>query len=73
MSPMTPVQSSQIAAIGYDPTQKVLRVQFNNNSIYEYQNVEPETYSTVLQAESVGSKFNELIKKNKEKYPYQKV
>ncbi len=73
MFQMQPVESSQIAAIGYEQTQQVLRVEFKNGALYEYQNVEPETHASLMAAESVGSLFNQVIKKNPGKYPYQKV
>jgi hypothetical protein len=73
MFQMVPVVSSQIQSIGFDPVQKVMRIQFNRGGLYEYQNVEPETYSTILTAESVGAEFDKLVKKQPDKYPYQKV
>lgn len=78
MFQMQPVTSSQIASIGFDPVQKVMRVQFNRGGLYEYQNVEPETHASLMAEDakeggSVGSLFDSMIKKNKDKYPYQKV
>lgn len=73
MFQMNPVTSSTIAAMGHDSTQSVMRVQFLNGSSYDYQHVPSEVYAEIMQAASVGSTFNALVKKHPEKYPYQKV
>src|SRR6266404_3373912 len=43
------------------------------SSHYKYQNVDPETYASVRDADSVGNAFNTLIKKRPDRFPYQKV
>ncbi len=61
---MDPVESSQIAAIGYDPATKTLAVQFKHGAgaIYHYPNFEPETFEALRAAESPGKFFGQHIK-----------
>lgn len=61
---LTPVESSQVRAIGYDAATKTLAVQFTRGAgaIYHYPNVEPETHESFLKAESIGTFFGKHIK-----------
>jgi hypothetical protein len=70
---MQPVESSNIAAMGYDEEDKRLRVTFKSGATYDYLNVEPETHATVIGADSVGSAFHRLIRAQPATYPYLKV
>ena len=67
---MIPVVSSQLAAAGYDPEKKQLRIEFNNGSVYEYSQVEPDIYEQLVNAPSVGQFFNANVKWN---FPYVRV
>jgi hypothetical protein len=67
---MNPVTSSNLSSMGYDEDTSTMAVQFNNGSVYSYQDVSKETYETVLHADSVGSTFNQLIVKGG--YTYEK-
>lgn len=58
-----PVQSSNIAAIGYDDTNAILEVEFLNGSIYQYYGVPRDTYDSLMNAASKGSFLNAFIKK----------
>lgn len=51
---MNPVQSSNIAAVGYDDDSKTLAVEFKNGGIYHYSDVSPETRKALLAADSIG-------------------
>jgi hypothetical protein len=64
----TPVKSSQLKAVAYDPVTKKMRINFGN-STYEYSNVEPEDHSTFMKAPSIGRHFGAVFKKN-DKYPF---
>lgn len=71
---MTPVESSQIAAIGYDADSKTLAVQFpgrgpNPGDVYHYFGVEPQVFTDLLESESKGKFFGANIKG---KYIYEK-
>lgn len=59
---MKPVKSSQISEIGYNPAYSILRVQFKNKSIYEYNDVPNEIYEALENAVSVGKFFSANIK-----------
>ena len=62
--PMTPVDSKQVAAIGYDAARKTLAVAFvrGQGHIYHYLNVEPKTHADFVAAESIGTFFGKHIK-----------
>ena len=49
--------STNIAAVGYAPKHKLLRVRFRDGSEYEYKRVEADTYAQLIGAESIGMHF----------------
>jgi len=57
---LTPVQSSNIAAIGYKD--EVLTVRFNNGATYTYDGVNETLGKEIFEAESVGKYFNSFIR-----------
>jgi hypothetical protein len=59
---MTPVTSSNIAAIGYDLICTELVVQFKNGKTFYYLEVSQEEHAALMAAESVGKHFNQFIK-----------
>lgn len=59
---MTPLTSSNLAAAGYDPESRVLRIQFHNGRTYEYDNVPQHEYDGLISAGSAGQYFNSNIK-----------
>ena len=67
---MQPVTSSNLAAIGYDASAKVLHVEFKNGTVYEYTGVPEDTYAALLGAESLGSYFHGHIRSE---FPYSKI
>ena len=62
--PMKPVESNQVAAIGYDAARRTLQVTFTRGPghIYQYPGVEPEVHLAFMAAESKGKYFGERIK-----------
>lgn len=54
---LTEIESSNIAAIGYDAASKRLRVQFKNGGLYEYPDVPAKAHEEFMSAESKGSHF----------------
>lgn len=70
---MREVTSSQIQSMGYDKPTRTMRVIFHNGSTYEYSFVPQDVFDSIVNAESVGSKFSAVIKKNPKVYPYRKV
>lgn len=55
---LTPVQSSQIAAIGHDAAANHLFVQFRRGDTYRYENVTVDAHAELMRSESVGKHFN---------------
>lgn len=76
---MTPVVSSQLAAIGHDAASSTLAIQFPPKKstgvvdVYHYQGVSADLFAEFLAAESQGSFFIQRIKKFPDLFPYQKV
>jgi|TARA_B110000967_G_C18340792_1_gene296558 hypothetical protein len=60
----TTVESSMINKYVYNFATKTLKVEFNSGALYEYKNVESETYDELTKSESTGKFFNEKIKNN---------
>jgi KTSC domain len=73
----TPVASSNLSSIGYDPIQQILEVQFLQHpskqpgDIYDYFQVSQTIYQGLLDAPSKGHYLYEVIKRGG--YQYQKV
>ena len=68
---MRTVTSSNIAQVGHSEETSTLRVAFNNGGIYEYAGVPRSIYTALIEAESVGKAFNELVKRAH--YPFTKI
>jgi hypothetical protein len=62
MSILTPVVSSNIKAVGYDPGTKELTVQFRSGSTYRYDGVPATTYADLIDADSIGSFFHSNVR-----------
>lgn len=60
----TPVNSSNIASIGYDANTETLEVEFNSNHVYEYYGVPEGVYNELMSASSHGVYFAANIKNN---------
>jgi hypothetical protein len=54
---LKPVKSSNIKAVGYDPTTLTLRIQYKTDRVYNYFGVPVEIYTNLMAAESVGKFF----------------
>lgn len=63
---MKPVVSSNLVAVGYDYTTKVLRIQFKSG-IYDYYDVPQSIYQGLMNAPSHG-KFHRAYIKNSFRY-----
>ena len=57
-----PVESSNIASIGYDPISSTLEVQFNKGDTYQYSDVPFVKYKALMAAQSKGSYLASSIK-----------
>lgn len=75
---LTPVASSQIAAIGHDADASQLTVLFKGKgdapgSAYVYDSVTADDYAALAGAESVGAHFAATIKRDPAAHPFRKV
>jgi hypothetical protein len=59
---MTPVKSSSVEAVGYDPGRRALAVRFKGGAVHVYHDVKPEQHQQLLGAESVGKHFAKHIR-----------
>lgn len=63
MPSMRPVQSSNLAAVGYDPETLTLSIQFQSSPrVYNYRKVPEDEYQALMAAQSVGRYFIQNIK-----------
>jgi len=65
-----PVESSNLEAVAYVAEQSLLFIRFKSTGTYAFYSVSPDTFKTLLGAESKGTFFNDTIKG---KYSYAKV
>lgn len=65
-----PVESSDLVSIGYDAKAHVLEIEFKEDRIYQYIDVEPDVYERFMRADSYGEFFFAHITKH---YRYKKV
>jgi hypothetical protein len=66
-----PVQSSNLASVGYDADNMILEIEFHHGGVYQYFNVPPDIHQGLMNAGSKGTYFDQNIKKAG--YPYKKV
>jgi KTSC domain len=59
---MRPLESSSIAAAGYDTNRKILRLRYIGGTTYDYANVPPDVFAAFLDAPSHGQFVNWRIK-----------
>jgi hypothetical protein len=62
MMDLTPVESSLIAAIGYDEAQKELTIEFKKGGTYTYKSIPHAVYTAMQEAVSAGSFFLRNVK-----------
>jgi hypothetical protein len=67
---MQAVESSNIAAVGYNKPTKTLRIEFTNGSVYDYAGVSPQQHEALMGSESKGQFLNMAIKSQ---FPYTRV
>jgi len=59
-----PVESSNLEAVGYDPNNGLLEIEFKNGRVYEYYEVPEYIYDELMSAESKGKYAHLNIYKN---------
>ena len=57
-----PVESSSLAAVGYEPKTRVLEIEFLSGAVYRYFDVEAKVHEELMNASSKGRYFNERIR-----------
>jgi len=67
------VESSNIAAIGYDEDVRSLYVKFKHGQTYQYFGVTKDTHTEIMAAESIGKAFHKLIKLASPPYEFRKL
>lgn len=68
----TPIQSSTLDAVAYDPEKRELSVRFKSGGTYHYSNVLPESHQALMSAASPGSWLRDNIVKKPNTHPYRK-
>ena len=58
----TPISSSNLRSVGYDPSTSTLEVEFRHGGIYQYFDVPEARYEGLMSAYSKGSYFDTFIK-----------
>jgi len=64
------ISSSKIRAVGYDPKNEVLEIEFNDGRVMAYSGVSPEVHRRFMNAPSPVSFFEDKIA---EDYPARRV
>ncbi|EMF7823953.1 TPA: KTSC domain-containing protein [Yersinia enterocolitica] len=59
-----PVSSSNIQSIGYDSSDQILEIEFNNGAVYQYFDVPEHVYTELISSPSVGGYLAKSIKGN---------
>jgi hypothetical protein len=59
---MTNVDSSNVAAVGFDEDSQTLQVEFKNGATYQYFDVPQAIFEGLLGAASVGQFLNQQVK-----------
>ncbi len=54
--------SSMMASAGYDPTSRVLKIEFASGAVYQYVDVPLDVYQELLDAPSQGRFFHSRIR-----------
>lgn len=65
-----PVQSSNIASVGYEESTETLEVEFSDGNVYQYQGVPKHIYEQLVSAPSVGQFFHFNIRNS---FPYMRI
>lgn len=69
---LTPVSSTNLHAVGYDPMTSQLWIQFKNGTVYQYDGVPPQTYAAMMRGDC-GRYFAEIIKPQRYTMPFTKL
>lgn len=59
---MTPVESSNVKAVGYDPDTRVMRIEFHSGGIYDHSDVPASDHQIFMAAGSKGKHYHRHIR-----------
>ncbi|WP_396336445.1 KTSC domain-containing protein [Fischerella sp. JS2] len=59
---MLPMNSSMVNAIGYDGDKNILQIEFHNGAVYQYSDIDQDTWQDLHQANSIGKYFNKNVR-----------
>jgi hypothetical protein len=59
---MTPISSSAIEAVGYDPPTGRMRIRFTGGNEYDFRGVPRHVYQGLMSASSSGTYYNDHIR-----------
>lgn len=59
---MLPVASTMASAIGYDSDNEVLQIEFNSGAVYQYSDIDEDTWEDLNSSNAVGRYYNQYIK-----------
>ncbi|MBV6622936.1 MAG: KTSC domain-containing protein [Rivularia sp. (in: Bacteria)] len=59
---MLPVASTMASAIGYDSENEVLQIEFNSGAVYQYSDIDEDTWEDLYSSDAVGKYYNQYIK-----------
>lgn len=57
-----PVDSTTMRSVGYQPKSRILEIEFDSGTVYQYLEVPARIYEQLLRAESKGRYFNNEIR-----------
>lgn len=57
-----PVRSTNLHSVGYDSTTRLLTIEFQNGSVYDFEDVPQELHAELMKAESHGKFFHSRIR-----------
>lgn len=60
----TPVKSSNIVSVGYDPDGKTLHIEYTGGHVYHYHDVDKSVHDDMIASKSVGGFVHANIKNN---------
>ena len=59
---MLSVASTMASAIGYDSDNEVLQIEFNSGEVYQYSDIDEDTWEDLYSSNAVGKYYNQYIK-----------
>lgn len=73
MKAIIQLKSARILEVQYDAETQEMEITFVRGGKYKYSNIPEDIYIVLVTAESPGKIFEQEIKSNPSKYPFEKV